>query len=211
MHPLIRETTRLLGLAVGISHNQELRNHYISHLKGEIDHEKMLEKDVSQLGYDVQYLKNSFVPNSDIYNFMNIQRSLLAFDRDPELFLVVPLVAEGLSANLSSEFISDLKDCIASWGVENPKSAMTFLKSHIHTDGGIDGHWVAVKNQLKLCLTSENRLKQANLLLETCFKSHTRATESYMEHIGLSAEISHTASVDAKSSRGEARFEALSN
>jgi hypothetical protein len=161
LHHYVRWTTRLLGRIIAETPCAELRGHYLEHLTGEVDHERMLEHDLEALGCDVEYLLEVSAPDPGIVNFMSIQQSLAAFERDPVLFLVVPLVAEGLSAFMAPEFLTALERCIASWGLERPRSAMTFLRSHVHTDGGERGHWQAVRNVLARRLDGERMMQRA--------------------------------------------------
>ena len=178
-HNFVRWTTRLLARVVGITDNKELRSSYISHLNGEIDHEIMIESDVKHLGGDVTYIKQFMAPGKPIQLFMGLQESLASFRQDPVLFLAVPYSIEGISANISAEIIRNLVECIKSWGVENPRRACSFLSSHVHTDGGDDGHWEHSLHMIKKFLRSEPELQKflviSHLVFDTIGASFSHA------------------------------------
>ncbi len=178
-HQFVRWTTRLLGRMVGITADKELRHHYLQHLKGEIDHEVLLENDLAHLGADVDYVKDDMVPAAPIQQFMYVQESLAGFHADPVLFLAVPFSIESATAFLTREFVGALKSCIASWGIEHPGRACTFLTSHIHTDGGEDGHWEATRVVLRRHLRTERKLQQALNVVHLVMDSITRAYDDY--------------------------------
>jgi hypothetical protein len=161
MHLYVRWTTRLLGATVGITADPELRRHYLQHLGGEIDHELMLENDIAQLGFDVDYVKHYLTPSEDIRTFMSLQESLCCGPRrDPSLFLAVPFAIEALTAFLTGEFLEQLAANIASWGVAEPARAMTFITAHLRSDGGTDGHWDAARQILHRHLAGEKELQE---------------------------------------------------
>ncbi len=141
MHQYVRFTTRLLGRAVAISPTTPLRNHFLDHLSGEVNHEIIIERDLKHIGADVDYVMKQRVPNAETRMFMVTQQSMVAFEQDPVLFMACPLAAEGITAHLDQEFLDSLRACVASWGYPEPKHATMFFSSHIHTDGGDDGHW----------------------------------------------------------------------
>ncbi len=160
MHQYVKYTTRLAARAIAASDNLEMRNHYINHFKGEINHELIIERDLEHLGGDVEYMKNFHVPDFGTKLFMIIQESTIGFYQDPILMLACPLAAEGMSAHMPPEFILQLNKIIESWGVDDPKLASRFLGSHIEFDGGDDGHWQAVIQAIAKFLTNEHKLQQ---------------------------------------------------
>lgn len=141
MHQFVRWTTRILGKMVGQTNLSPLRQHYIDHLEGEVDHEVMLEHDLEALGADVDYVVNHMVPIVEVQQFMMTQESLSAFHQNPVIFLAVPFSIEGLSGHLPKKFGNALMRNIQGWGIDDPTTVTTFLTSHVHTDGGSDGHW----------------------------------------------------------------------
>lgn len=159
-HNFVRWTTRLLAKVVGITDDKDLRSSFISHMNGEIDHEVLIEGDLAALGADVDYAKNHMAPGGPIQLFMGLQESLAAFRQDPVLFLAVPYSIEGISANITAQTVKDLSACIASWGYERPRKCCTFLSSHIHTDGGDDGHWQHSLKMIKQFLKTETELQK---------------------------------------------------
>ncbi len=178
-HQYVRWTTRLLGQVVGITKDPELRAHYIRHLSGEIDHEVMIENDLRALGADLDYHINHNPPNSEIYQFMCVQESMSGFRRDPLLFLAVPLGMEAITAFMPHEFIKSLKDCIKSWGVKTPAKACSFFSSHIHTDGGDDGHWQATYEILQKTIKTEYQLRWMLNITDIILDSMTRAYSKF--------------------------------
>ncbi len=144
LHSYVQYTTRLCARAIAFSDDMFLRNNYIDHFRGEINHEILIEKDLQQLGEDVEYLKKYYIPNIKTKAFMALQESTIGFYQDPVLLLACPFVAEGVSANFRTDLLENLEKIIGSWGVKDPGKAMRFLNSHVKFDGGDDGHWEAV-------------------------------------------------------------------
>jgi hypothetical protein len=174
MHQHVRQTTPHLGRAVGFAMDKELRRHLINHLNGEINHEVSLENDLRHLGEDPEYVIHHRMPNSATKVFMAVQEAAIAFYQDPILFMASPLAAEGLSAHIPPEFLGSLRELLLSWGVTRPERAMSFLASHVHHDGGDDGHWAATTTILEHFLVDE--VSQRNFL---CM---LRASADSLEH-----------------------------
>jgi hypothetical protein len=160
MHHFVRWTTRLLGHAVAASNDVRLRNHYLAHLSGEINHEVIIERDLAALGEDVTFSTGSTVPDTGTRLFMAVQESLIGFHRDPVLFMASPLAAEGLASHLTPAFVERLTGCAASWGVREPARVISFFTSHVSTDGGEDGHWETTVSLLAEHLRSERDLQR---------------------------------------------------
>lgn len=156
LHSYVKYTTRICARAVAHSDDQFLRNNYIDHFRGEINHEILIEKDLKNLGEDVDYLKNQYIPNSKTNAFRILQESTIGFYQDPVLLLACPFVAEGITANFKDELLDDLEATIKSWGMEKPDTAMRFINSHIKFDGGEDGHWEDVIKILPLYIKTEH-------------------------------------------------------
>ncbi len=185
IHLYVKWTTRLLATVVGQTEERELRGDLLHHLEGEVDHELMLERDLEALDWDVGFVQHAMSPNPEIIKFMAMQQSLASFERDPVMFLVAPLVAEGLSANMVPEFIHALERCIRSWGITKPKTAMSFLHSHIYTDGGDKGHWQAVQKTISKRISSESRFQHALNLTEAMFVSMCSAYNDFVNDADL--------------------------
>lgn len=181
LHQYVRWTTRLLGTVVGTCADKDLRTHYLSHLTGEVDHELLLEADMEHLGYDVDYVKNAMAPSNDIRLFMGLQESLAGFRSDPVIFLAVPLGIEALSAFLTPDLLGGLERNIASWGIEKPRRAMSFIASHVHTDGGDDGHWQATRDVLSRTIKDDAMLRAMRGIVKSIQTSQIRAFESYCD------------------------------
>ena len=189
LHQYVRWTTRLLATMAGDTADSTLRNFFLEHLNGEVDHERMLERDLAHLGEDTDYVINFMSPQPDIFNYMSVQQSLAAFERDPILFMAPPLVAEGLSANMSNDFVKMLERRIASWGTAKPKHAMSFLASHIHTDGGEQGHWQAVIRKVAEHIQSEAMQQKFLTVVHAVIGSMNRAYADYMKAPDLAAFV----------------------
>ncbi len=160
LHQYVRQTTRLCARCVAHSDNLNLRNHYINHFKGEINHELLIEHDLKTLSADLEYLHESHVPHPATKEFMMVQESTIGYYQDPILMLACPMAAEGIAAHMDEHFIDKLHQTIGSWGIEKPEEAARFLTSHIRTDGGEDGHWLAVVSILKKALKDEHYQQQ---------------------------------------------------
>lgn len=158
-HQFVRWTTRLLARVASITADPVLRRNFLRHLSGEVDHEKMIERDIAYLRGDVAYFRDSMAPPRHIRTFMALQESLASFHVDPELFLAVPFTIEGMSGRLGADVIDGLKACVSSWGYDEPGRAITFLASHIITDGGEDGHWNAVAAMVRRYVRTDSFLQ----------------------------------------------------
>ncbi len=158
LHSYVQYTTRLCARAIAFSDDVFLRNNYIDHFRGEINHEILIEKDLQQLGEDVEYLKKYYIPNIKTKAFMTLQESTIGFYQDPVLLLACPFVAEGVSANFRTELLDNLEEIIGSWGIKDlkdPGKAMRFLNSHVKFDGGEEGHWEGVIQILPMYIKTE--------------------------------------------------------
>jgi hypothetical protein len=185
LHQFVRYTTRLLGRCVGHSHTTELRTHFISHLKGEINHEIIIEKDLEHLGEDTHYVKELAAANLPTREFMCTQEAAIAFYEDPVLMLAAPLAAEGVSGHLGQLFMDKLNACVASWGVRDPHKATHFLGSHIEFDSGDDGHWQGNLDLLAQHLKTEQELRRFLSLLRVCVDATLRQWDSYVGDVEL--------------------------
>ncbi len=156
LHSYVKYTTRICARAVAHSDDKFLRNNYIDHFREEINHETLIEKDLVQLGEDVDYLKDYYIPNSKTKAFMILQESTIGFYNDPVLLLACPFVAEGISAHFKIELLDNLEETIKGWGIKDAEKAMRFLNSHVKFDGGEDGHWEDVIKVLPLYIKTEH-------------------------------------------------------
>jgi hypothetical protein len=180
LHQFVRYTTRLIGRAVSLSNDEDLRNHWLNHLSGEINHEKIIEKDLEHLGADVDYVVHHMVPNMHNQQFMVVQESAIAFHQDPVLFMAAPFSAEGWTARLDQRFMDSLHRSIRSWGIEQPRHVTGFLSSHINYDGGDDGHWEGTRRILDRYLTSDQMLQRFLNLVHLCMNAFENSYSSYV-------------------------------
>lgn len=185
LHCFVRYTTRLLGRAVSLSDDQALRDHYIYHLKGEINHEKLIERDLEYLQEDVEYLKHCRQPSYETKAFMVVQESTLAYYQDPVTFLACPIAAEGVAAYLDKQFLECLYGCIASWGIKEPRKAANFITSHTNFDGGDDGHWNRTILKLKSNVRSEARMREFLGVLRTAMNALQRSYNGTIDDMRL--------------------------
>lgn len=186
MHQFVRWTTRLLGMAVSVCRSTELRNHFLHHLQGEVNHETIIEKDLAALGANVDFVTDYMSPNAATRAFMANQESLICWHRDPVLFAASPLAAEGIAAHMAPELLHRLEQVVASWGIERPSGTVRFFASHTHFDGGQDGHWAGTLEMLRGHIGNETRLQAflANLhasmdALSALYNNVLRETEVF--------------------------------
>lgn len=158
MYQFVRWTTRLIGLAISHSADKVIRHKWIEHLREEVDHEVIIERDLAALGVDVDYVKHVMLPNVTTQQFMVAQESSIAFHRDPVCFMASPFAAEGFAARLDRSFAEALRRTAASWGVDNPKRCTVFWCSHLEFDGGDDGHYEHSRAVLRHCLRTDTDL-----------------------------------------------------
>jgi len=180
LHQFVRYTTRLIGRAVSLSSDEDLRNHWLHHLSGEINHEKIIEKDLEFLGADVDYVVHHMVPNKHNQQFMVVQESAIAFHQDPVLFMAAPFAAEGWTARLDKPFMDGLEKSIRSWGIETPRHVTGFLASHINYDGGDDGHWEGTRRILERFITSDQMLQRFLNLVHLAMEAFEKSYSSYV-------------------------------
>jgi hypothetical protein len=181
----VRFTTRLIGRAVSLSDNRDLRRHWLNHLQGEIDHEVIIENDLNHLGADVDYVVNSMIATIEAQEFILAQESILAFQQDPVIFMAAPFVAEGFSANLDGNFIDALEANAKNWGIQNPKLVTKFLASHINYDGGDDGHWEQTRAILSQFLTDNTQIQRFLNMAHLSMNSFERSYNAYVEDLEI--------------------------
>lgn len=179
-HLFVRWTTRILARAVSITDDPRLRSHYLHHLSGEIDHERIIERDLTYLGADVEYIRDHMAPCVDIGHFMGMQESLVGFRAEPIALLAVPLAVESLTAHLSGQFLGNLDANIRSWGYEEPARASEYLRSHIPIDGGDDGHWERTRLIVQNFIHTEPETQRFVGIVRMVVVAMTRALASYV-------------------------------
>jgi hypothetical protein len=180
IYQFVRQTTRLAARGVACSPSTEMRSHFIKHLNGEVNHELIIERDLAQLGEDVSYVRDSMAPNGPTQEFMAIQESMIGFYQDPVLLLSSPIAAEGVSAHLDEEFVRALHECLSGWGVAAPEKCSRFLVSHIHTDGGDDGHWEMTVSFLSSVLLEEAKHQFFLRSMRSAMRGTERLYESFV-------------------------------
>jgi GNAT superfamily N-acetyltransferase len=181
-HQFVRWTTRILARVAGLAEDGDLRNHYLHHLSGEIDHEKLIERDLAYLGADVEYVRRYMAPCVDVGHFMGVQESLVGFRADPVGLLAVPIAIESLTAHLSGRFLMDLENCVQSWGYEEPARATSYLRSHVPLDGGVDGHWARTAQVIQQFIKTEPEAQRFLGTVRMVIVAIDRALRSYVEH-----------------------------
>lgn len=159
-HAYVRYTTRILGYCVAYSGDSELRKHFAKHLAEEVNHEKILEADLTYLADDVSYLIDDFEPNPATLQFVLGELALISHFHDPIMLTAAPLVAEGISGHLGRGFTDRLRSIVRSWGYAEPERATRFFCSHIEYDGGEDGHFEGSMKLLSDHLTNERALRR---------------------------------------------------
>lgn len=185
LHAFVKHTTRLAARCVAVCDSRELRNHYINHLKGEINHEVIIESDLKGLHADTDYLIHHYVPAAATAEFIVLQESIVAFRQDAVMMLACPFVAEGMTANISSRFVTDLHATIQSWGVKSPESVSRFLTSHMKTDGGDDGHWIRVIMMMDKYIHTEQHMQQFLNVLKLAMNGYAHGLNANIDDMGL--------------------------
>jgi hypothetical protein len=181
----VRFTTRLIGQAVALSNHRDLRQHWLNHLQGEVDHEVIIEKDLHHLGADVDYVVNSMIATVEVQEFIVAQESILAFHQDPVIFMAAPFVVESFGANLDGSFIEALEATAQGWGVQNPKLVTKFLASHINYDGGDDGHWEQTRAILSQFLIDNTQIQRFLNTMHLAMNSFERSYNAYVEDLAI--------------------------
>lgn len=179
-HQFVKMTTRVIALAVSHSEDEALRRHFLHHLSGEVDHEKQIETDLRTLGGDLGFVQKSMLASPAIHKFMALQEAALGFRADPLTYLAIPFGIEGFTAHLPQRFIDSLHDAIRTWGVKHPERATTFLRAHIVSDGGDDGHWQANMKIVDRCVTSEPVLQRFLIALHNTFDAMNEIYEDFV-------------------------------
>lgn len=185
LHQFVKHTTRLAARCVAMCENRDLRNHYIYHLKGEVNHEVIIESDLRALRADLNYLLTSHVPHTATAAFMVLQESITGFKRDAVLMLACPFIAEGMTANIGYDFVENLFATIRSWGIKSPESVSRFLTSHMKTDGGDDGHWLRVINRIDEFVHTENQMQEFINMLRLAMSSYAHGLNANIDDLEL--------------------------
>ncbi|MBL4685223.1 MAG: hypothetical protein JKY37_11580 [Nannocystaceae bacterium] len=185
MHQFVRFTTRILGRCVATADDPNLRVHFIRHLQGEVNHELIIERDLTAMGEDVAYVRDRMAPNLATRQFMAAQESAIAFHRDPILLMAAPLAAEGISGHLDNAFLDALHESAAGWGVSDPSRVTRFYSSHMDLDGGEDGHWEDTVRMLAAHLTDETKLARFLSVLAATTAAMEGCYDSWIDDIRL--------------------------
>ena len=180
-YQFVRWTTRILARVASLAEDADLRNHYLQHLAGEVDHEEIIERDLKYLGADVEYICRHMSPCVDIGHFMGIQEGLVGLRGDPVNLLAVPIAIESLTAHLSGSFLQDLEACVRRWGYSDPSQAVQYLRSHIPIDGGDDGHWARTAKIMQRYIKSEPEAQRFLGIVRMVIVAIDRALQSYVE------------------------------
>lgn len=181
-HQYVRYTPRLLARAVAISQDEELREHFLRHLDGERRHDRLLESDLRHLGADVDYVREHMTPDAATLGFMVVQESMIGFHQDPILFLAAPFVAEGLAAGIDPTVLPALADNIRRWG-RDPAQATRFLRSHVHVDGGDDGHWQRSCDLLARRLGDETLQRRFLAVVQLAADAFVRCYDAHVDDL----------------------------
>lgn len=180
IYQFVRHTTRLVARAIAHSPTTEMRTHFIKHLNGEVNHELIIERDLEHLGEDVDYVRSHMAPNGPTQEFMAIQESMIGYYEDPVLLMASPVAAEGVTAHLNQAFIDALNDGMKRWNVSTPQKASRFFISHMHTDGGDDGHWEMTIAFLEGCLITESKHQFFLRSLRSAMRGTQRLYDSFV-------------------------------
>lgn len=183
-HQYVRFTPRLLARAIAVSDDEGLREHFLRHLDGERRHDLLLEADLRALGADVEFVRERMTPAPATLQFMLVQESMIGFHQDPVLFMAAPFVAEGLAGGVDPGLLVDLAANIRAWGVD-PKQATRFLRSHVHLDGGADGHWSLTCALLARHLDDERVHQRFLGALHLAADAFHRSYDAYIDDLAI--------------------------
>ena len=182
MHQYVRFTTRLLGRAVACSATTQLRSHYAGHLRGEINHEIIIERDLKHMGEATDFLLQRRYANAPTRMFMLAEQSLVSFELDSVMFAACPLFAEAITAKMDGPFLAAIRDNVSAYaGVQDVTKASMFFSSHIETDGGDDGHWATTMRILQDNLKNELQLGEFLTLIQVSADSLTASFNSNVD------------------------------
>ena len=184
-HQYVRFTPRLLARAIADSDDEDMRDHFFHHLRGEQKHDRLIEADLRYLGVDVEYVARAMVPSTATQAFMVVQESMIAFYHDPARFIGAPFVAEGLAAHIEPEFFHHLFANIRRWGYGEPAMATRFLASHARIDGGDDGHFAHSIAILPRLIADDAAQQRFLGVLHLAADAFTRSYDAYAEHYDL--------------------------
>jgi hypothetical protein len=184
-HQYVRFTPRLLARAVAISEDEALREHFLQHLDGERRHHELIEADLRYLGADVEFVRERMSPAPATMQFMLVQESMIAFYRDPVLFMAAPFVAEGLAASVGPELLGALVDNIRAWGLDEPQRATRFLRSHVHIDGGDDGHFARTCAVIAKYLRDETMHQRFLAVVQLAAEAFHRSYDAYVDDLSI--------------------------
>jgi hypothetical protein len=184
-HQYVRFTPRLLARAVAVSEDEALREHFLEHLGGERRHHELIEADLRYLGADVEFVRERMSPAPATMQFMLVQESMVAFYRDPVLFMAAPFVAEGLAASVGPELMGPLLDNIRAWGHDEPQKATRFLRSHVHLDGGDDGHFARTCAVIAGYLRDEAVHQRFLAVMQLAAEAFHRSYDAYVDDLSV--------------------------
>lgn len=184
-HQYVRYTPRLLARAIAISEDEDLRDHFIRHFRGEQKHDRLLEADLQYLDVDLEFVRHARVPSVAVQGFMAAQESMIAFYQDPIRFLAAPFVAEGIVSQIDPRLFGQLAANIRRWGYREPHRAMRFLTTHVREDGGEDGHWARSLAVLARYLTDDLTLRRFLAVLHLAADAFTRSYDSHADDFDL--------------------------
>jgi len=183
----VQWTTKILARVASITSDRALRNHFLGHMRGEVDHDLWIEDDLNYLGADVKYYRDHKVPEPEIADFMNCQESIVSHYRSPVHYLAVPLTIEAMTAFWPPADMESLKDCVRVWGYSDPAKATKFYSSHIHSDGKAEvGHWHQTFNLLPSYISSEYDVSKMYQIASCVSSSLDRAWEKFASKKSLS-------------------------
>ena len=98
-----------------------------------------------------------------------------------------PVVAEDYDEIVFTDpnraFADALHDSLRRWKVSAPEKASRFFISHMHTDGGDDGHWEMTLAFLGGCLTTEGKHQFFMRSLQSAMRGTERLYDSFVTDV----------------------------
>jgi hypothetical protein len=149
---IVRRTMRYINLAAGLSpvEDDATYNYWMHHLKEELNHHRVLEKDAEKFGLrlaEAEPLPVTKVLASSVYHGMIDSSGVFLFGYGALLEGMACLAAAKVADQVESKF---------------GKGAARFLRLHADVDDGDDGHYIGMKKHMdSFSPDQQARIKEA--------------------------------------------------
>ena len=99
--------------------------------------------------------------------------------------MAAPFVAEGLAAAVGPELLGPLLENIRAWGHDDPQRATRFLRSHVHFDGGDDGHFARTCAVIARHLRDETMHQRFLAVVQLAAEAFHRSYDAYVDDLNV--------------------------